>query len=94
MDKQTPKKLISCPRCGGNGFITRSTDNSIWAENCGNCNGTGLVEVTMTNYDRIKAMNIDEMSEFLMFWAMNFMMGKSPMVVRRWLESEVANNER
>lgn len=48
----------------------------------------------MTNYERIKNMSVEEMGDFLMSWAMDFMMGKSPMVVTRWLESEVADNER
>ena len=43
----------------------------------------------VTNYDRIKAMNIDEMSDFLMHWFTDCMTGKAPMNVKQWLESEV-----
>lgn len=42
-----------------------------------------------TNYERIKNMNVDEMSEFLMDWAMRLYTGKAPMNVKKWLESEV-----
>lgn len=48
----------------------------------------------MTNYERIQAMSVEEMSDFLKSWAMDFVMGKAPMNVSRWLESEVADNER
>ena len=43
----------------------------------------------MTNYDRIRNMSVEEMSDFLMDWALRFMQGKSPLNVEQWLESEV-----
>ena len=45
---------------------------------------------SLTNYDNIKAMNIDEMSDFLIHWFTDCMTGKAPMNVKQWLESEVA----
>ena len=42
-----------------------------------------------TNYDHIKNMSVDEMSDFLMKWFMDCMTGKAPLNVKRWLESEV-----
>lgn len=42
-----------------------------------------------TNYDRIRNMSVDEMSDFLRDWALRFMQGKSPLYVEKWLESEV-----
>lgn len=59
------KKTIPCPECRGRGFINYSTDNSMCATSCNNCNGTGSLEVTMTNFDRIKAMSINELTQFL-----------------------------
>lgn len=59
------KKTIPCPECRGRGFINYSTDNSMCATSCNNCNGTGSLEVTMTNFDRIKAMSVEEMAEML-----------------------------
>lgn len=56
------------------------------------CTNRGISKI-VTNYERIQAMSVEEMSDFLMGWAMDFMMGKSPMNVNRWLESEVADNE-
>ena len=43
----------------------------------------------LTNYDRIRNMSVDEMAEFLMDWFMRCMMGKAPLNVKEWLESEV-----
>lgn len=43
----------------------------------------------MTNFESIKNMSVDAMSEFLMDWAMQFMMWNAPMNVKRWLETEV-----
>ena len=42
----------------------------------------------MTNYERIKNMTVEEMSEFLMDWAMKMFVGEMPMNVKTWLESE------
>ena len=44
----------------------------------------------MTNYDRIKAMSVEEMADFLMDWFMNCISGKAPMNVKQWLEQEVS----
>ncbi len=42
-----------------------------------------------TNYDSIRNMSVERMSNFLMDWATEFMLGKSPMNVKDWLETEV-----
>jgi hypothetical protein len=47
----------------------------------------------MTNYEDIKSKTVDEMTEFLQDWAMKFLMGKSPLNVKEWLESEAEENE-
>lgn len=44
----------------------------------------------MTNYDRIKAMSVEEMADFLMDWFMNCIVGKAPHNVKQWLEQEVS----
>ena len=44
----------------------------------------------MPNYDRIKAMSMEEMSDFLMDWFMDCMTGKAPLNVKTWLEQEVS----
>lgn len=43
----------------------------------------------MTNFESIKNMSIDAMSEFLMDWAMQLVAGNAPLNVKRWLETEV-----
>ena len=43
----------------------------------------------MTNYERIKAMGVDEMSEFLMDFVTEALTNPRCLVVKRWLESEV-----
>lgn len=42
----------------------------------------------MENIEKIKNMSTDEMAEFLMDWFMRCMMGKAPLNVKEWLESE------
>ena len=42
-----------------------------------------------TNYDRIRAMSVDEMKDFLMKWFIDCMSGKAPTNVKAWLESGV-----
>ena len=46
----------------------------------------------MTNFESIKEMNIDEMSDFLMDWAMNLLSGDAPTNVKKWLNSETIEN--
>ncbi len=43
---------------------------------------------TITQYDKIKKMNLDETAEFLMDWFMRCSLGQAPMNVKAWLESE------
>lgn len=43
----------------------------------------------MTNFERIKAMSFDEMSEFLMSFVTEALTNPRCLVVKRWLESEV-----
>ena len=54
------------------------------------CINKGYKKV-LTNYDRIQNMSVEEMSDFLKSWALDFMLGKAPMNICLWLESEVAN---
>ena len=41
-----------------------------------------------TNYDRIRNMSVEEMSNFLMDWFIDGVTGNAPMNVKAWLESE------
>ena len=43
----------------------------------------------MTNYGRIRNMSVEEMANFLMDWFIDGMVGKAPMNVKAWLETEV-----
>lgn len=43
----------------------------------------------LTNYDRIRNMSVEKLSDFLMDWAMEFMCGQVPLNVKSWLEQEV-----
>ena len=40
-----------------------------------------------TNYDRIRNMSVEEMSNFLMNWFIDDITGNAPMNVLKWLES-------
>ena len=66
-------KLVSCPQCGGFGFTSTpvSTDYEITvcrAKTCELCHGAGVIEVPMTNADRIRAMSDEELADFLNQW--------------------------
>ena len=63
-------KLVNCPQCGGFGFTSMpvSADYKITvcrAKTCELCHGAGVIEVPMTNADRIRAMNDEELAEFI-----------------------------
>ena len=63
-------KLVSCPQCGGFGFTSTpvSTDYKITvcrAKTCELCHGAGVIEVPMTNADRIRAMSDEELAKLL-----------------------------
>ncbi len=58
-------KQVICFNCSGRGFVNRSTEKSMWSEQCEECHGSGVMEVPMTNFDRIKNMSIDEMAELM-----------------------------
>ena len=63
-------KLVNCPQCGGFGFTSTpvSTDYEITvcrAKTCELCHGAGVIEVPMTNADRIRAMSDEELSKLL-----------------------------
>lgn len=63
------KKQIACPECKGNGYITlsRKYDDycGIGSVMCPGCGGTGLQEADMTIADKIRAMNDDDLRNFL-----------------------------
>ncbi len=46
----------------------------------------------ITQFDRIKAMDIDEMAEFLMNFVTDALTNPKCIVVKKWLESEVDND--
>lgn len=58
-------KEIPCHVCNGHGFICKTSENKAWSEFCLYCHGTGIEKVPMTNADRIRTMNDDELSVFL-----------------------------
>lgn len=47
-------------------------------------------EIKQTNYDRIKAMSVEEMSDFLMDFVMEALTNPKCIVIKNWLESEVS----
>ncbi len=46
----------------------------------------------ITQFDRIKAMGVDEMAEFLMDFVTEALTNPKCIVVKKWLESEVDND--
>ena len=65
------KKTIICPECEGRmefvPYVTNGQRHGLKAVHvqCDRCNGTGEVEVPMTNFDAIKRMSVEEMAEFI-----------------------------
>lgn len=55
------------------------------AENC-----KKIEKNKKTNYDRIKAMSVEEMSDFLMDFVMEALTNPKCIVIKNWLESEVS----
>ena len=43
----------------------------------------------MTNYEKIKSMSVEEMSNFLMDWVTEALTNPKCIIVKHWLESEV-----
>lgn len=58
------KKTIICPQCGGHGFNTKRNNYIIWSERCAQCNGTGEIEVPITNGDALRSMSDEDISYF------------------------------
>lgn len=54
-------KWITCPECDGRGYIPRSTDNSAWSDQCVKCNGTGLIQVPVTNGDILRELSNEKL---------------------------------
>ena len=56
-----------CPYCTGEGLVYSAgvDGNSAWSKTttCPHCNGRGLLEVPMTNADRIRAMSDEELGK-------------------------------
>lgn len=52
------------------------------------CIERGIKKI-VTNYDRIKAMSVDEMANFLMDFVTEALTNPRCLVVKNWLESEV-----
>ena len=62
-------KQIVCAVCEGRGFVSWANNTedtcSTGSKTCPHCNGTGVLEVPMTNADRIRAMSDEELAMFL-----------------------------
>ena len=63
-------KLVNCPQCGGFGFTSTPVSKNYGitvcrAKTCELCHGAGVIEVPMTNADRIRAMTDEELAKLL-----------------------------
>lgn len=47
------KQITYCPSCNGLGYINTKEDCRSWSRACQKCNGRGVVEVPVTNYERV-----------------------------------------
>ena len=67
------KKSIPCQACEGRGCNTvmtgvRGDYCGVMNESCPECNGTGVKLVDMTNADRIRAMDDEDLAEVLLLF--------------------------
>jgi len=58
-------------------------------DNCAECWEDFQENHAQTNYDRIRAMSVDEMATFLMEFVTEALTNPKCIVVKTWLESEV-----
>lgn len=58
-------KLLICEKCLGTGHVNGGNENSTWSKTCEDCHGIGFSRVPMTNADRIRNMNDDELANLL-----------------------------
>lgn len=47
------KRITYCKQCNGIGYITINEDYRSWSKPCPNCQGKGIEEVPITNYERV-----------------------------------------
>lgn len=63
------KKTIACEKCGGRGYFTVTCSGSNYAGvtflRCEVCEGNGMIEVPVTNADRIRSMTDEELAAAL-----------------------------
>ena len=64
VDGMKTKKIV-CYNCGGHGFITTTYENGQTSAICPVYGGIGSHEIQMTNADRIRAMNDEELAKLL-----------------------------
>lgn len=59
------KKKVICPKCEGNGYISKYQINDygcyVWSERCVECDGAGEIEDQLTNGDLFRSRS-DEMN--------------------------------
>lgn len=76
------KLCKDCVKCGNCGKLYSRMSN--YAEEC-----KDFQEKKITNFERIKAMSVDEMANFLMDFVTEALTNPKCIVVKNWLESEV-----
>lgn len=59
------KKKIMCSNCNGYGFIGKCDENKAWSERCAKCNGTGEIEVPLTNGDLLRSGSDERNAQWL-----------------------------
>ena len=57
-------KNEACPVCAGRGYTNSRDSSTSFRKWCGNCNGTGVIQVPMTRADRIRSLSDEELVDF------------------------------
>lgn len=56
-------KTIVCPECNGFGYVEECTGGLLHKNECSCCRGARTLRVIMTNADRIREMNDEELAD-------------------------------
>lgn len=56
-------KNVACPVCEGRGYAHSRSPSTNFRKWCGNCNGTGVIQVPMTKADQFRSLSDEELSD-------------------------------
>ena len=86
-------KTVTCPDCGGYGFVTHNEDNGVWSERCKNCDGLGVISKFMTNGDVIRYCDNEELVKLYNNLKENKLLFDSVESISAWINKETDEHD-